>query len=123
MKTPNTRRFILVKKFSVHPHLLTRKHASLVPFDRHPVELHTSLGDQTSSFPARTEAGTGDDLRYPLASRPLRHGPTRARGWGEAARCSVIAVPTVTTTMLQRSEEHTSELQSRGHLVCRLLLE
>src|SRR5690625_6981338 len=25
--------------------------------------------------------------------------------------------------MMQRSEEHTSELQSRGHLVCRLLLE
>src|SRR5437870_8974470 len=35
---------------------------------------------------------------------------------------------TTTTTTLQttsttRSEEHTSELQSRGHLVCRLLLE
>src|SRR5207253_6642097 len=27
------------------------------------------------------------------------------------------------TTMRVRSEEHTSELQSRGHLVCRLLLE
>src|SRR5207253_10411245 len=26
-------------------------------------------------------------------------------------------------TSLDRSEEHTSELQSRGHLVCRLLLE
>src|SRR5215510_8583104 len=26
-------------------------------------------------------------------------------------------------TELMRSEEHTSELQSRGHLVCRLLLE
>src|SRR5439155_17188669 len=25
--------------------------------------------------------------------------------------------------MMKRSEEHTSELQSRGHLVCRLLLE
>src|SRR5437870_10367763 len=25
--------------------------------------------------------------------------------------------------MIPRSEEHTSELQSRGHLVCRLLLE
>src|SRR5437870_10292760 len=25
--------------------------------------------------------------------------------------------------MIDRSEEHTSELQSRGHLVCRLLLE
>src|SRR5439155_20083882 len=28
-----------------------------------------------------------------------------------------------TTAMAMRSEEHTSELQSRGHLVCRLLLE
>src|SRR5690625_6113470 len=28
-----------------------------------------------------------------------------------------------TPTQVQRSEEHTSELQSRGHLVCRLLLE
>src|SRR5690625_3652969 len=27
------------------------------------------------------------------------------------------------TLPFQRSEEHTSELQSRGHLVCRLLLE
>src|SRR5439155_25877943 len=27
------------------------------------------------------------------------------------------------TRILRRSEEHTSELQSRGHLVCRLLLE
>src|SRR5690625_6302200 len=25
--------------------------------------------------------------------------------------------------LVERSEEHTSELQSRGHLVCRLLLE
>src|SRR5437870_1645490 len=27
------------------------------------------------------------------------------------------------SSIVQRSEEHTSELQSRGHLVCRLLLE
>src|SRR5437870_7107636 len=31
--------------------------------------------------------------------------------------------PHVTTSVGTRSEEHTSELQSRGHLVCRLLLE
>src|SRR5690625_5548685 len=29
----------------------------------------------------------------------------------------------VTFSNVNRSEEHTSELQSRGHLVCRLLLE
>src|SRR5207253_6801946 len=32
------------------------------------------------------------------------------------------AIRTLRTTV-KRSEEHTSELQSRGHLVCRLLLE
>src|SRR2546422_2527573 len=37
----------------------------------------------------------------------------------------VIAVTTLTllATIMLRSEEHTSELQSRLHLVCRLLLE
>src|SRR5690625_5979167 len=30
---------------------------------------------------------------------------------------------TLRTVVRTRSEEHTSELQSRGHLVCRLLLE
>src|SRR2546422_6489841 len=32
-------------------------------------------------------------------------------------------VPSQSSSMLLRSEEHTSELQSRLHLVCRLLLE
>src|SRR5690625_6833649 len=31
--------------------------------------------------------------------------------------------PLATALQPERSEEHTSELQSRGHLVCRLLLE
>src|SRR5439155_13462550 len=38
------------------------------------------------------------------------------------SRCS-SASGTVLNDVSQRSEEHTSELQSRGHLVCRLLLE
>src|SRR5690625_6861968 len=33
------------------------------------------------------------------------------------------AQPETATNSDSRSEEHTSELQSRGHLVCRLLLE
>src|SRR5690625_6917773 len=35
----------------------------------------------------------------------------------------LTAAAMVTSTLPLRSEEHTSELQSRGHLVCRLLLE
>src|SRR2546422_6966007 len=40
----------------------------------------------------------------------------------ERVRAVVIAVALV-ALLSQRSEEHTSELQSRLHLVCRLLLE
>src|SRR5439155_12329162 len=39
------------------------------------------------------------------------------------AFASRLAKSAVTTTTSSRSEEQTSELQSRGHLVCRLLLE
>src|SRR2546429_1246681 len=39
-----------------------------------------------------------------------------SRRWGPVA-------DKVNTTRVTRSEEHTSELQSRLHLVCRLLLE
>src|SRR5690625_5617620 len=47
---------------------------------------------------------------------------------GKLARVLVAAERTVVlgaadTFRAARSEEHTSELQSRGHLVCRLLLE
>src|SRR6266498_4826606 len=47
--------------------------------------------------------------------RVLRHVPTLA---------SPRSIETVgETAVVARSEEHTSELQSRPHLVCRLLLE
>src|SRR5437660_7238245 len=54
------------------------------------------------SFPTRRSS----DLRLDLGVRPHR-----ARQLADARRLE------------RRSEEHTSELQSRGHLVCRLLLE
>src|SRR5437870_8316892 len=43
--------------------------------------------------------------------------------WGEAIKAVVELRADARYTALMRSEEHTSELQSRGHLVCRLLLE
>src|SRR5690625_6976788 len=45
---------------------------------------------------------------------------TRTRAEPGTARTSWVASPSPSAS---RSEEHTSELQSRGHLVCRLLLE
>src|SRR5437870_10885191 len=46
--------------------------------------------------------------------------------WDGAVRGALSVRSTVASrrfTPRERSEEHTSELQSRGHLVCRLLLE
>src|SRR3712207_7485215 len=51
---------------------------------------------------------------------PVRPGRQRRPGPGEAERgAHVLAHP----QRAARSEEHTSELQSRQYLVCRLLLE
>src|SRR5207244_6076445 len=65
--------------------------------------------------------GDGDRLalRRP-ESVPRRLGEQSARRWGSARRrrCGRSTLPPSA-----RSEEHTSELQSPDHLVCRLLLE
>src|SRR5207253_8896520 len=54
-----------------------------------------------------------------------RSSPTNPRA--SEASCGTMPPPTRGLVgedrSLGRSEEHTSELQSRGHLVCRLLLE
>src|SRR3712207_8740841 len=73
--------------------------------------------------PARTSATMADEP-------PARRAPTSARSGRNACR-SASASPTEDaeggTTRPRsrgpRSEEHTSELQSRQYLVCRLLLE
>src|SRR5437870_6111067 len=67
------------------------------------------------------EAHHGDDLRHQPAGSAyagaLLFAPAILAVWRVRSR-DVRFFAAVT-----RSEEHTSELQSRGHLVCRLLLE
>src|SRR5690625_5627213 len=42
---------------------------------------------------------------------------------GISGQCRYFPYARLGTGLARRSEEHTSELQSRGHLVCRLLLD
>src|SRR5690625_3934819 len=67
-----------------------------------------------------------------IQSQPLEqvgHACGRS-GSGDIAGCGASSLDSLATRLSgnaecvvsQRSEEHTSELQSRGHLVCRLLL-
>src|SRR5437870_8360837 len=59
----------------------------------------------------------------PICSSGARSG--RWRSGRFSARALPERRPTTrgSSAVARRSEEHTSELQSRGHLVCRLLLE
>src|SRR2546422_1498275 len=67
----------------------------------------------TGRRPVLSECGGGDGRGRLLSRAGLRGEPApRRRGGGGGVPCVV-----------DRSEEHTSELQSRLHLVCRLLLE
>src|SRR5690625_6793479 len=86
---------------------------------------HTRWPRDWSSDVCSSDLGT--DSPRPAASPPSvrvfarcapRPGPpTSAEPVGSRTQ------PVATTAAAARSEEHTSELQSRGHLVCRLLLE
>src|SRR5258708_31502589 len=69
----------------------------------------------------------GDNsIRVPPASIRNMRGPTRAKATGVRSWISTfnrLGTKRITLADSTRSEEHTSELQSPDHLVCRLLLE
>src|SRR5690554_7645813 len=78
--------------------------------------------DVMSSF---TTTVSADKQRYPVL---LSNGNPIASGDGEDGRHwatwqDPFRKPAYLFALVARSEEHTSELQSRPHLVCRLLLE
>src|SRR5207253_10312092 len=58
------------------------------------------------------------------APTPEVVSPAQLEQTGDATKPLDLTKPAIAETATTvRSEEHTSELQSRGHLVCRLLLE
>src|SRR3712207_7000589 len=75
----------------------------------------STLFPYTTLFRSRRTDGTGE--RDGLTRRAAGRAPAR-----ENDRRSVV-VPWRPCVRVVRSEEHTSELQSRQYLVCRLLLE
>src|SRR3989449_7662488 len=77
--------------------------------DTAPTEIYTLPLHDALPIPARLTAEPAEDLRVDDAqARTRQHRDRQLRDHRHVKR---------------RSEEHTSELQSRLHLVCRLLLE
>src|SRR5207253_6239295 len=91
---------------------------------RQPKILHRLCGRPLVGYPLR--------LARTFADRVVMVVPPSADGVAQVAGEGVLTVVqrerlgtghAVVQAKDARSEEHTSELQSRGHLVCRLLLE
>src|SRR5690606_40221662 len=75
------------------------------------------VGGGTAGFNPGAAGTGGAELRLPLAQPAGRQQPAFA------ARVALCAGRIPDRRCGGRSEEHTSELQSRENLVCRLLLE
>src|SRR3712207_8550653 len=81
------------------------------------LSLHDALPICSSSTPWRRSVAS----RSALAARPARWDSSR---WRRCRTCSDRpSTGGCSGAPSSRSEEHTSELQSRQYLVCRLLLE
>src|SRR5439155_26944347 len=94
-------------------------------FSRTPRPPRSTLFPYTTLF--RSTAGRNRRRRRSARAAAARSPPAscpaerRTRPAPDAAAAACRARRRSSTA--ERSEEHTSELQSRGHLVCRLLLE
>src|SRR5439155_15984312 len=91
-----------------------------------PVLRSEALLSMLANTPARSGPARRNASRQAVAARmgcdesqmlPSARGSSKEIGSRKRARRKSMSALSV------RSEEHTSELQSRGHLVCRLLLE
>src|SRR5439155_20606866 len=98
------------------PFLLVFFHAPATP-DIYTLSLHDALPISPRRHSPRAGCADGPAGRTRLRRSRRGRRPPASRAPRQRNRVRP-AGPSA-----QRSEEHTSELQSRGHLVCRLLLE
>src|SRR5690606_41526695 len=92
-----------------------------------PLPLHDALpiwGDGRGGGTDRVRGGYGTAGAAACPAPARRHAPRPGRGSGGSVVAPHVDRPAAAGQLVAaRSEEHTSELQSRENLVCRLLLE
>src|SRR5687768_17712273 len=98
--------------------ILPPPHSTLFPY----TTLFRSPVKSASRAPATPSSSRSMRSRRWVSREPHSKDSQRARGSSPLKRSTTRRETTVARDA-GRSEEHTSELQSRLHLVCRLLLE
>src|SRR5437870_7487854 len=89
------------------------------------LERREPLVDQSDGLIERERSLLVDELRQVSPRNELHGVPLQPRPAADVVNAddARVAQSARELCLAPRSEEHTSELQSRGHLVCRLLLE
>src|SRR5207253_10530387 len=89
------------------------------------LSLHDALPISTIAKALGTGTIQNDDTQPALSIDDVvkPEGTTSSTPPGTTAFPFTVSLSNPSGQTITRSEEHTSELQSRGHLVCRLLLE
>src|SRR5437870_13039971 len=87
-------------------------------FPKHLVPQMAELGLFGANLPEEYGCAGLNHVAYGLIMQELERGDSGVRSFA-SVQGALVMYP----IFAFRSEEHTSELQSRGHLVCRLLLE
>src|SRR3712207_7554219 len=80
----------------------------------------STLFPYTTLFRSPAEGWSVDQTGGPAAASVAPASVGQAASSASASASSIVSI---SSTCSSRSEEHTSELQSRQYLVCRLLLE
>src|SRR5437660_9659831 len=85
------------------------------------VVVNMGLGEATSN--AKLVDVGADEIARITGQKPVTRRAKKSIAAFKVRKGMPIAAMVTLRGERMRSEEHTSELQSRGHLVCRLLLE
>src|SRR5206468_10788279 len=105
-----------------HPSLLYFFYTHTATPKTYPLSLHDALRSHVESQTDDSRRLAGQ-IDHELHQPPKNALPPALRPDIHALQPPEFAVPPVAPFASVRSEEHTSELQSRSDLVCRLLLE
>src|SRR3712207_8723539 len=83
----------------------------------------STLFPYTTLFRSQKPRATGRGSSMSVGNAPIQSAPTQTGLLARHPLVSFFIMAYAFTWIAWRSEEHTSELQSRQYLVCRLLLE
>src|SRR5690625_6032239 len=80
---------------------------------------------QANNAPSGVVFVSTEEVAFDDENNGIWRSSDNGKSWDKTAAINVnfITIAANEPDLAFRSEEHTSELQSRGHLVCRLLLE